>query len=267
MLSKPINSKRYSLELAYNGHLYHGWQIQPNAKTVQGTMNEALTLLLGKDINLVGAGRTDTGVHASHFVAHFDLIDDEIDTDHLRYKLNSILGKSIRIDRISLAKDDFHSRFSATQRTYHYMVSLDSNPFLSEFSWHVRKEPDIRLMNQAASYLIGKKDFTSFAKLHTDTNTNICDIRSANWITDGTSLIFKITADRFLRNMVRAIVGTLVEVGIGKIEPVSLEQIINQKDRSMAGQSAPAQGLFLSRIDYPSDLLQVVTQYPFPAWN
>lgn len=267
MLSTSIKSKRYSLELAYNGHLYHGWQIQPNAKTVQGTMNEALSLLLNKDINLVGAGRTDAGVHASHFVAHFDWIGDEIDTDHLKFKLNSILGKSIRIDRISLAIADFHSRFSATQRTYHYMVSLDSNPFISEFSWHLRKVPDIVLMNKAASYLIGKKDFTSFARLHADTKTNICDIRSSNWTSDGSTLIFKITADRFLRNMVRAIVGTLIDVGIGKIEPKSIEEIVIQKDRSKAGQSAPAQGLFLSRIDYPADLLQVVTQHPFPSWN
>ena len=266
MLSESIDSHRYSLELAYNGHLYHGWQMQPNAKTVQGTMNDALSLLLGKSINLVGAGRTDTGVHASHFVAHFDYVGEGIDTEQLKYKLNSLLGKSIRIDRIELAKPDFHSRFSASQRTYHYLISLDSNPFLNEFSWQIRKSPDLIKMNTAARFLIGEKDFTSFARLHTDTKTNICRVHSANWSSDGTMLIFKITADRFLRNMVRAIVGTLVDIGIGKLETDSIEQIMRQKDRSIAGQSAPPQGLFLSRIDYPEDLMKVAIKPPFPSW-
>jgi tRNA pseudouridine38-40 synthase len=259
----PLNS-RYALEFAYHGSYFHGWQIQPNAKTVQESINEALSLILGKEINVVGAGRTDTGVHASHFIAHFDWHESSLDTDLLAHKLNSFLKNPIRIGRIVNVHPDFHSRFSAVKRTYHYLISLDQNPFLCEFSWFINKSLNLDEMIAASVYLIGKKDFTCFSKLHTDTKTNDCDITSADWSEQSGCLIFRISADRFLRNMVRAIVGTLVEVGLGKRSPHSIPELIAGKDRSEAGQSAPAQGLFLTRIDYPEELLHVNPLTLFP---
>ncbi|MBT3242527.1 MAG: tRNA pseudouridine(38-40) synthase TruA [Bacteroidetes bacterium] len=257
MLSDLSLNKRYLLELSYNGHNYHGWQMQPNAHTVQEELNNVLVLLLKQNINIVGAGRTDTGVHASHFVAHFDYAGDLIDCRQLQHKLNRFLKHEIRIDRIEHVSDDFHARFSAKSRTYHYMISREKQPFLNGLSWLIEGELEIDLMNKAAEKLLNYKDFTSFARLHADTRTNDCNIMLAQCQKHDKIFIFKIQADRFLRNMVRAIVGTLVEVGQSKLGIQDFEDIIKAKDRSKAGQSAPPQGLFLTEVDYPAELYAI----------
>lgn len=264
MLRKELEFQRYFIELAYHGKAYHGWQIQPNALSVQETLTQAISTILRGDVSIAGAGRTDTGVHASHFVAHFDWFGKPLFTSELQNKLNRYLPRNIRIDRIQLVDSDSHSRFSAIKRTYHYLICQEKNPFLNDYSWFVPNDLDIQLMNDAAKLLLKTKDFTSFARLHADTKTNICDLSKAIWSEKGKLLVFEISADRFLRNMVRAIVGSLVEVGKKKTSLDDFASIIHQLDRSAAGQSAPAQGLFLSRIDYPSDIFRVNPQLCFP---
>ncbi len=264
MLSKESEFRRYFIELVYHGKSYHGWQIQPNAPTVQETLNNAISLILKQSINTVGAGRTDTGVHASHFVAHFDWTGTVLDLADLQYKLNRYLKSDIRIDNIQEVDPETHSRFSAKKRTYHYLISKEKSPFLSDYTWFIHNTPDIKLMNEAADILLKTSDFTSFAKMHADTKTNICELTKASWIEKGSLLVFEISADRFLRNMVRAIVGSLVDVGRRKISIDDFNEIILQRDRSAARQSAPAQGLFLSRIDYPPELFRVNPKISFP---
>ena len=227
---------RYFIELAYNGSEYNGWQIQPNAPSVQEEINKALTLLLKQEINVTGAGRTDTGVHASFFVAHFDS-DVVIDhTQALTNKLNRFLGKNIAIKDIYAVQPDMHARFSAISRTYKYYINKNKNPFTYTF---------------ACELLLHYKDFTSFSKLHTDVKTNICHLIEANWEETDEQLIFTIKADRFLRNMVRAIVGTLLDVGQKRITLEQFQQIIESKDRCKAGTSVPGNALFLCDIEYP----------------
>jgi len=264
MLSNEPVFQRYFIELAYYGKAYHGWQIQPNALTVQESLTKAISTILRKDISIVGAGRTDTGVHASHFVAHFDWMGQALSTSELLNKLNRFLPDSIRIDNIQLVDPRTHSRFSASKRTYHYLISREKSPFLSEYSWFLPYSLDIHLMNEAASLLLETKDFTSFARLHADNKTNICQLSKAVWIEKEGLIVFEISSDRFLRNMVRAIVGSLVEVGKSKISLDDFAGIIQKKDRSAAGQSAPAHGLFLSRIDYPTELYKVHPKKSFP---
>ena len=256
MLSKNPSEYRYFVELAYNGSKYHGWQIQPNAITVQEVLNKALSTLLNCEVNLVGAGRTDTGVHASHFVAHFNLEKELQDAANLVYKLNRYLSSDIRIDRILLVDNELHARFSAVARTYHYVISRNKSPFLDEFAWTYTRDLDLGQLKEASKVLMEYSDFTSFARLHADTKTTICELREAEWTVQNDYWIFKVTADRFLRNMVRAIVGTLMEVGSGKLSIKEFKAIIEGKDRSLAGQSAPPQGLFLSNIEYPQDLFK-----------
>ena len=242
---------RYFIELAYNGSGYNGWQIQPNAPSVQEAINHALSLLLKQDVNVTGAGRTDTGVHASFFVAHFESDVIIPHTKALVDKLNRFLGKNIAIKDIYAVLPDMHARFSAISRTYKYYIDKNKNPFTYPFSYRPHPLPDIRLMNEACERLMRYEDFTSFSKLHTDVKTNICHIMEANWEETDEQLVFTIKADRFLRNMVRAIVGTLLDVGQGRITLEQFQQIIERKDRCKAGTSVPGNALFLCDIEYP----------------
>jgi tRNA pseudouridine38-40 synthase len=240
---------RYKIELAYNGAIYHGWQIQPNAITVQQILQEAFSVLLCEKIEIVGCGRTDTGVHAKYFVAHFDYQTD-IDIFNFLKKINSFLPRDIVIHSLLSVNQDFHARFSAVARTYKYYIITKKDPFNNAYSWEVFFNLDIDKMRVAANMLIQYTDFTSFSKLHTDVITNNCKIKSVNIEQKKHEIVFTITADRFLRNMVRAIVGTLVEVGKGKTSLKQFEDIIKSKNRCNAGQSAPAKALFLTNVEY-----------------
>lgn len=240
---------RYCLEFSYHGKKYFGYQIQPKQISVQEVLEAALSTLLQQKIKITAAGRTDTGVHAKIMYAHFD-VEDRL-ADHLVHKLNSFLPASIAVQSLFSVKADFHSRFDATYRTYQYQISLTKDPFGEDFSWQLwRRKLEVERMNAAANILLEYSDFTSFSKVNTDAKTNICKIFRADWEKKGERLIFTITADRFLRNMVRAIVGTLVEIGAGKQPPEYLKAIIEKKDRCAAGTSAPAKGLFLVDVGY-----------------
>ena len=243
---------RYFITLSYDGTAYHGWQIQPNAPSVQETLQRALATLLRQDeLEVTGAGRTDTGVHARLMVAHFDW-GVVLDGPQLTYKLNKILPRDVAVKSIIPVSDDMHARFSAVSRTYHYFLHLYKDPFLQGHSWQMYGPLDFEAMNRAAQVLLNYRDFTSFSKLHTDTKTNDCTVTEAHWdeLAPG-QWRFTITANRFLRNMVRAIVGTLVEVGRGRLSPADVSRIIELKDRCQAGESVPAHGLYLVDIKYP----------------
>lgn len=255
---------RYFLELSYNGSGFHGWQSQPNAISVQETVEKALSTILREEISITGAGRTDTGVHALQMYAHFDFPIILNDFNKLILSLNHLVGKNISIKRIFPVKDDAHARFDANKRTYKYFINFTKNPFLKDFCWHSPSFLNLRSMNSASEILLNTSDFTSFAKLHSDAKTNICEVIEAYWcpinedkeainflgnINDG--IVFTITADRFLRNMVRAIVGTLVDVGRGKLSINDVEKIIESKNRCSAGSSMPSNALFLWHISYP----------------
>ncbi len=248
--------QRYFIELAYNGTRFHGWQVQPNAKTVQESLEKALSTVCREPIAVTGAGRTDTGVHASYFVAHFDSEKATLDHPDFAFKMNSFLGADLVVFRISKVNSDAHARFDATSRTYHYFINQRKDPFARESSWYLNRPLDVDQMNAACAVLFGYTDFTSFSKLHTDVKTNNCKIFEAGWARNGQQLVFTIKADRFLRNMVRAIVGTLVEVGRGKLTIAEFRQIIESKDRGVAGASAPPEGLFLADISYSGDVFQ-----------
>lgn len=240
---------RYFITLSYDGTAYHGWQVQPHSISVQEELQKALSTLLREPVEVVGAGRTDTGVHARKMIAHFDF--GELDSKQFTYKLNKILPKDIAVYGVELVADDMHARFSAKSRTYHYFVHLSKNPFLRAYSWQVYGEPDFDLMNQAAQVVMEYRDFTSFSKVNTDTKTNDCTITEARWERVGEDQWrFTITANRFLRNMVRAIVGTLVEVGRGRMTIEQLRQVIEAKDRCRAGDSVPGNALFLVDVVY-----------------
>ncbi len=245
---------RYALEIAYRGTNYHGWQIQPNASSVQEEIEKRLSQLMGNNpVSVVGCGRTDTGVHASYYVLHVD-VNKELNTDQLIYKLNKMLPDDIAVFSAQAVSDEFHARFSATSRTYHYAIHQKKDPFLLD-SYYLVPEIDFAAMNRAAQTLMGKQDFTSFSKLHTDVKTNICTVSEAKWnqLTADT-WYFEIKADRFLRNMVRAVVGTLLEVGYGNLDQQDLLRIIESKDRGEAKLSVPAKGLSLVDIRYPEEL-------------
>ncbi|WP_396146154.1 tRNA pseudouridine(38-40) synthase TruA [Flavobacterium sp.] len=241
---------RYFLEFAYKGTNYHGWQYQPNASSVQETLNKALSTLYKTEIDLVGAGRTDTGVHAKQMFAHFDL-DFEIDVPHYIHKLNSFLPADIAILNIHLVTDDNHARFDATKRTYEYHIHTSKEVFSTDTSWYYHNQLNIELMNEACKELFNHSDFECFSKVHTDVNTFNCKIMEAHWQQNGNKLIFTIAADRFLRNMVRAIVGTMVNIGLEKVSLQEFKQIIECKDRNKAGFSVPAHGLYLTKVEYP----------------
>ena len=246
---------RYFIELSYRGTNYHGWQIQENAHSVQAELNKALSILLKEDIATLGAGRTDTGVHAKYFVAHFDSTRTDLsDNPSFLYHLNQILPLDISIKSIRSVKPEAHARFDAISRTYNYIICNDKDPFWRELAWMYYGPLDLQLMQKATQYLSDYSDFTSFSKVGSDNKTSICKIYSAAWEEKDNLLIFTITADRFLRNMVRAIVGTLVDVGREKINVEYYLKIIEAMDRSLAGSSAPAEGLYLTGIEYPSNI-------------
>jgi tRNA pseudouridine38-40 synthase len=247
---------RYFLQLSYDGSDFHGWQIQRNANTVQAALDDALSVYLRQKIETTGAGRTDTGVHAGFFVAHFDCSNENLENSqsaHL-YKLNSILPKSIAIQKIKRVHDSAHARFDAISRTYCYYVHRSKNPFYVLYSALLTGNVDIDMMNEAAKKLFNYTDFTSFSKLHTDVKTNCCIITEAAWREENEKLIFTITANRFLRNMVRSIVGTLLDVGRKRIGIDDFCKIIERKNRCSAGKSVAAKGLFLTDIKYPYDI-------------
>ena len=241
---------RYFIYLSYNGKNYCGWQAQNNANSVQSELQTALSVVLKDDIQIVGAGRTDTGVHAKLMVAHFDFESEIVDFETLTKKLNGILPKDIAIQKIVRVKNDAHARFDAVKRTYEYHLTQKKNPFLEGLACKFFRSLDFEKMNLAAKYLFDYEDFTSFSKLHTDVKTNNCTIFRAEWQKRGEVWVFTIQANRFLRNMVRAIVGTLLLVGENKISVDDFKKIIEEKNRNKAGSSATAEGLYLVNIEY-----------------
>lgn len=246
---------RYFIYLSYRGTSYHGWQIQPNSVTVQQILDKALSTILSENITTTGAGRTDTGVHAMFFCAHFDSAAFDLDRNkNFVYRLNSFLPKDIAVTSLRKVKEDANARFNALSRTYKYFITREKDPFYDDSSWHIYGDLNIAAMNEAAVLLLKHSDFTSFARLHTNVRTNICKIYYAGWEENRNLLIFTIKADRFLRNMVRSIVGTVIEVGSGKMDIDKFEGIINARDRRKAGKSAPAKGLFLTEIEYPPEI-------------
>ncbi len=247
------NSFRYFIKLAYSGKNYNGWQIQDNAHTIQAEINNALSVILREDINVVGCGRTDTGVHAKEFYAHFNL-NTRLSESELNLKINKLNGylpKDICIYDIFAVNPETHARFDAISRTYEYFISREKDPFNNDLTYFLHIDLDIDMMNNGAKILMEYDDFTSFSKVKTQVKTNICKITYAHWTQQDNLLIFTITADRFLRNMVRAIVGTLLDIGKGKNSLEDLRIIIENKNRSDAGYSVPAKGLFLSKVEYP----------------
>ena len=246
---------RYFIELSYDGTPFVGWQRQPSGDSVQSCLEDALSILFRKPLRIVGAGRTDAGVHAHQLYAHVD-IDEYIDQD-LTFRLNKLLPKEIAVRNIIAVAQDAHARFDAVNRSYCYHITTQKNPFLQKRSYQFAKPLDIELMNQAAKILIDHKDFKCFSKSKTDVKTYICDIQYAYWQQDGSELVFFIQANRFLRNMVRAIVGTLIEVGLRKISISDFEAILASRDRSQAGYSVPAHGLYLKKVNYPKHIFAV----------
>ena len=245
---------RYFLELAYNGTEFHGWQMQDNAPSIQQEITEKLSVILQTEISVMGCGRTDAGVHASQFYAHFDAETLPLDTATIVHKLNTMLPASIAIYGLQQVKDDAHSRFHATKRSYQYYISTRKAPFYSDCSYKFNIPLDLQAMNKACELLLGKNDFGCFCKANADNHTDICTVYQANWEQEKHMITFNITANRFLRNMVRAIVGTLLDIGQGKTSLEEFELILASKNRSEAGRSVPASGLFLSRVEYPTNI-------------
>ena len=241
---------RYFVWFSYDGTAYHGWQIQPNGNSVQAELQRALSTLLREEISVTGAGRTDAGVHARQMVAHFDF-SEAIDLEQLAYKLNRILPCDIAVDRVELVDDDMHARFSATSRTYHYYIHTKKDPFSRPYSTELHYELDFDKMNEAGRILMTYDDFGAFCKSHSDVKTTLCRVTNAEWVqTSETSWYFEITANRFLRNMVRAVVGTLIDVGRGRLTLDDFRKVIEGKRRTAAGESMPANALFLENIRY-----------------
>ncbi len=240
------------MHLAYRGAPFHGWQSQPNAVSVQSTIEQALSTIMRRQIKITGAGRTDTGVSARKMVAHFDVDQPLVDEQKTVVALNSLVGRDIAIYSITRVHDDAHARFDATSRTYRYFATTVKSPFFHPLAWQASPRLDFEAMNRAAAILPTVSDFTSFAKLHSDAKTNICKVTRASWSPiDDNGWMFEITADRFLRNMVRSIVGTLVEVGRGKMSESQFLDVINARNRCEAGTSMPPQALYLWDITYP----------------
>lgn len=249
--------QRYFIYLAYDGTNYHGWQIQPNGISVQECLMKALTTFLRRETEVIGAGRTDAGVHASLMVAHFDYDGEPLDTAMVAEKLNRLLPPDISVYKVCPVKPDAHARFDATARTYKYYVTTVKHPFNRQYRYRIHNPLDFEKMNEAAFTLFDYTDFTSFSKLHTDVKTNNCRIMHAEWTQeDDVTWVFTIQADRFLRNMVRAIVGTLIEVGRGKLTVEGFRKVIEQQDRCKAGTSAPGHALFLVNVEYPDQIFQ-----------
>ncbi len=248
---------RYFLELKYDGAAYCGWQRQPDQPSVQQTLEQALTTLLREPAALTGAGRTDTGVNASYYVAHFDTTEPIADPEQLLYKLNFLLPPDIAASTLTPVAAGAHARFDAREREYSYFIEPHKNPFTRGGSWQYYVPLDVGRMNEAAEWLLRFDDFTSFAKLHSGNRTNICRIMQARWSVEPSgTLRFTIRADRFLRNMVRSIVGTLVDVGRGRYTPEAFREIVAARDLSRSSGGAPAQGLFLSDVRYPAEVFE-----------
>ena len=240
---------RFFIHMAYDGTRYHGWQIQPNGISVEGEIERCLSTLLRQPVDIVGAGRTDAGVHARHMVAHFDFAE-ELNCSQLTYRLNRMLPPDITISRVEPVRDDMHARFSATKRTYHYYICARKDPFNRHYSWQCHYSLDFDLMNEAALKLTQYDDFAAFCKSHTDVKTTLCKVSEAHFYENQDGWYFRISANRFLRNMVRAVVGTLVEVGRHRITVDEFCHIIEQGSRTNAGESMPAHALFLEHIEY-----------------
>jgi len=266
---------RYIVRLSYDGAEFSGWQIQPTAATVQGRVQDALSKILGTEIQVTGAGRTDAGVNAVNYVLHFDAENLGMETELFRYKLNAILPNSVVVHEVTEAPvfehpadgsfvQDWHARYSATSREYHYFIHFKKDPFCEKYSWWLRHPLDLEKMNEACRYLIGQQDFSCFEKTGGNNATSICTVTEAKWeiytpdharlmgypCTDGDYIVFTVKANRFLRNMVRAIVGSMVEIGRGKQSPEWMAELISSHDRCAAGESVPAHGLFLSKVEY-----------------
>lgn len=240
---------RYFFKIAYTGKNYNGWQSQPNAKGIQSVIEEGLSKILQKQINIVASGRTDTGVHCEEQYFHAD-IEKSLEISSFILNLNSFLPRDIVIQSIKAVKPDANARFDALQRTYRYQITRTKNPFLQGLAWHYFKPANVQTMNKAAALLVGEHDFECFSKVKTDVNHFLCDIQSARWVERGDTLTFTIKANRFLRGMVRAIVGTLLDVGSGKISLKEFEAIIKSKDRKKAGANVPPYGLYLVKVKY-----------------
>lgn len=242
---------RYFIFLAYDGTNYHGWQIQPNACSVQGEIQRCLSTILRRETPIVGAGRTDTGVHARRMAAHFDS-EEPIDCLQTAFRLNRILPPDISIERIISVDNSLHARFSATSRTYHYYIHTKKCPFNRGYSLETHYNLDFDMMNKAGEYLLSVKDFAAFCKAGSDVKTTLCDVRTAKWVEESPgNWYFEITADRFLRNMVRAVVGTLVDVGRGRLSMEDFKAVVESKTRTEARESMPAHALFLENVEYP----------------
>lgn len=247
---------RYFAELSYKGTNYNGWQRQDNAPSVQQTLEDVLSMLLRETVSVTGAGRTDTGVHAAYYVAHFDTSAPIADCGGFVRHLNSVLPHDIAVFALTSVADDAHARFDAVAREYKYYILERKDAFRRETAWQYYVPLDVEAMNTAAAALVCEADFTTFSKLHSNNKTSICRISQASWGREGDSLVFTIRADRFLRNMVRAIVGTLADVGRGKLSVAQFAAALEACDRSLASGSAPAQGLFLSDIRYPEEIFR-----------
>lgn len=240
---------RYFIEISYQGKKYHGWQSQPDANSIQEEINKAISVVLQEEIIVLGAGRTDTGVHAEQMFAHFDT-ENELDINYV-FKFNSVLPEDIVIHTLEKVKEDAHARFDAVSRSYQYKIWLGRNPFLLDSTWQIHYQKlDVNAMNEAAKLLLEYENFQAFSKVKTEVKTYNCDVTEATWVQNGNELTFHISANRFLRNMVRAIVGTLVDVGKHKISTQEFRNIIVSRDRSKAGLSVPAKGLYLTEITY-----------------
>lgn len=248
--------KRYFIYLSYNGENYCGWQVQPNGISVQEAIEKGLTTLLRTPTSIVGAGRTDAGVHARMMTSHFDSESENLDLSLLTDKLNRILPKDIAIYKIVEVNPQAHARFDATSRLYRYYITTEKDPFLHHLKYKIHGNLDVEKMNACANILFEYEDFTSFSKLHTDVKTNNCIIMQAYWEQHGNDFIFTIKANRFLRNMVRSIVGTLLEAGRGKLDETGMRQVIEAKDRAKAGTSVPGHALFLEEIEYNDNIFK-----------
>jgi tRNA pseudouridine38-40 synthase len=248
---------RYFFEISYNGSAYHGWQNQANAIGVQQVVEESLTKLFRTEISITGSGRTDTGVHCAQQFFHVD-IDASFVPEDLVHRLNSFLPRDIAIRSIVLVRSDAHARYDAFERSYEYKITLKKDPLLRGYAFHFFKPLNVKSMNDAAKLLKGEHDFTSFSKVKTDVNHFVCDIKRAQWIKEGDLLIFHISANRFLRGMVRAVVGTLLDVGTEKISVSDFEKIIQSKDRKKAGMNVPPEGLYLTEVKYPKKIFETL---------
>ncbi len=256
---------RYIIRLSYDGSAFCGWQVQNNGRTVQGDLEKALRTLTGTEVPVTGAGRTDSEVNTINYIAHFDIPDEvRIDAEHLCYKLNAIMPREVVVHEVSAVEDEFHARFDARSREYHYFIHFRKDPFCEKFSYRMRYPLDVSRMNEAAAYLLGEHDFSCFEKTGGNNATSICTVTEARWevyepthvsmmgmdCREGDYIVFKIRANRFLRNMVRAVVGSLTEVGRGKREPLWIKDLIENGTRSDAGSSVPGKALFFSGAEY-----------------